>query len=311
MKSWQIAVIVGVVLILGAGGAFMVLNGSEKAAATVNGVSIPESEVAAQLDIIKKQQAQLFKGPGGKEQEKQFRDQVVSFLVNAELIQQEAKRLGITVPEKDLDKRFNKVKKLFPDKKQFAKALGDQGLTEDGLREKIREQVITDKMMARVTKGIKAGEADKKKYYEKNKEQFKVPEQRQLRQIATKSKKDADAVLEELEGGADFAEVAKKKSADERTAKDGGDIGFVGMADLPPKIAEAIKGADVNENTGVVDAGDGRFYIFRVEGVKAAKQQTYEEVSAQIEQKLVQEAQQTKFAELIQRLTKEAKITKT
>jgi parvulin-like peptidyl-prolyl isomerase len=310
MKSWQIAVAAGVLLIAVGVGAVLYMHQSTPAAATVNGVAIPESDVEQQLAIIKDQQKDLFEGAAGKENEKRYREQILSFLINAELVKQEAERVGIKVPDKEVAQRLKQVKDLFPKKADFEKALKDQGLTEDELSGKIREQIVADKMMERVTKDVKISESDKKKYYEENRSQFAEPEQRHWRQIVSKTEKDAQDIKDQLDGGADFAELATKKSIDEQSAKQGGDIGLSSLSDFGPEISNDLKDLKLNEVSKVIKDGNGRFVVFRLEGINEGRQMKYDEVADQIEQILLRNAQQAKFSELMNRLNKEAKIEK-
>ncbi len=311
MKTWQIGIIVGVVLVAaGLGAAFLLTGDSASAAATVNGVDIPESQVDQQLSVIKQQQPQLFEGEGGPEQETRYREQIVTFLINAELIKQEAKKVGIKVSDKDVDERVKQVKDLFPEKSQFEKALADQNLTEEGLRDQIYDQLVADEMMERVTKDIKVGAKEKKAYYDKNKEQFIEPEQRLWSQITVDDKKEAGKVLDELNDGADFAKTAKDKSTDEQTAAEGGDIGWAGPNDFPPEIGDKINDLEVGDVSEVIDAGDGKFVIFKLNDFKKEKQLAYKDVKDQVKEMLKTNEQQAKFGELIERLNKEATIKK-
>jgi len=311
MKAWQIGIIAGVVLIAVAlGAAFFLTSASTPEVASVNGVDIPESQVEQQLSVIKQQQPQLFEGEGGAEQEVRYREQIVTFLINAELIKQEAERVGIKVSDKEIDKRFKQVRDLFPDKSQFEKALKDQNLTEEGLREQISDQLVADKMMKRVAKDIKVTGKDKKEYYKANKEQFVEPEQRLWSQLTVDDEKEADKILKELKDGADFAKTAKEKSTDKQTAAEGGDIGWAGPNDFPPEISEKTGSLEIGDISEVIKAGDGRFMIFKLRDFKEGKQLAYKDVEDQVAEMLVTNEQQAKFSELIDRLNEEAKIEK-
>lgn len=311
MKAWQIGIIAGGVLIAAVlGVAFFLTSESTSAAASVNGVDIPESKVEQQLSVIKQQQPQLFEGEGGKEQEERYREQIITFLINAELIKQEADRVDIKVTEKEIDKRFDQVKDLFPEKSQFEQALKDQDLTEDGLRAQISDQLVADKMMERVTKDIKVSTKDKKEYFKENKEQFIEPEQRLWSQITADNEKEADKVLKELEDGADFAKTAKAESTDKQTAAEGGDIGWAGPNDFPPEIGEKLNNLEVGDISEVIDGGDGRFMIFKLRDFKEGKQQSFKDVEEQVAEMLETNEQQAVFSDLIDRLNKDAKIDK-
>ncbi len=311
MKSWQIGIIVGVVLLaVAGGGALFISNSADPAAATVNGVAVSETEVETQLTAIKEQQPQLFEGEAGKEQEDRYREQILTFLINAELIKQEAERVGIKVSDKDINDRLKEVRDLFPDKSQFEQALQEQNLNEEGLKEQIHEQLVSDQMMERVTKDIKITSKDRQDYYDQNTEQFVEPEQRRWSQIMVSKKADADKLLKEINEGADFSETAKSDSEDEQSAPNGGDIGWAGVSDFPPEISEAIDGLEIGEVSEVIASGDDAFLIFKYEEFKEEKQLEFSEVKDQIGEILKSNEQQEKFSELIERLNKEATITK-
>ncbi len=64
-----------------------------------------------------------------------------------------------------------------------------------------------------------------------------------------KAKKEAENIIKELDNGADFAELAKKYSDDETTAKNGGSLGTFSPEDMVEQFAAAVKELKVNEYT--------------------------------------------------------------
>lgn len=67
------------------------------------------------------------------------------------------------------------------------------------------------------------------------------------RQIVVATQEDADAVLRSLEGGADFASLARTLSTDAPTAERDGDMGFLVRASLTPVFANAVFNTAVGE----------------------------------------------------------------
>lgn len=70
-------------------------------------------------------------------------------------------------------------------------------------------------------------------------------------------------VVQEARGNADFAMLAINNSQDFANSSNGGDIGFVKVADLPKPIADALANASVGNVVGPVEH-EGSFYIFKV-----------------------------------------------
>lgn len=79
--------------------------------------------------------------------------------------------------------------------------------------------------------------------------------------IMVKTRAEAEAVLEELKAGKDFAEVAKAKSI-APSAPIGGDLGFFNKGDFNPVFENAILSLEPGEVSGIVEAND-TYNIFK------------------------------------------------
>lgn len=73
-------------------------------------------------------------------------------------------------------------------------------------------------------------------YYQENKAQFIS---QKLAHIQFSTEKEADAVYQELQKGADFAELAKIKSLDKLSGAQGGELGWVKDNELPKNFEDA------------------------------------------------------------------------
>ncbi|MEW6189237.1 MAG: SurA N-terminal domain-containing protein, partial [Actinomycetota bacterium] len=102
---------------------------AKKVAARVNGKKIYLSEVEEEFESLKAKHGELFKGAKGKEYEKTFKENILDSMIEKELVVQEAKKRGIKVSEKEVESRYNQMKKMFPSAKSFEEALKKAGLT--------------------------------------------------------------------------------------------------------------------------------------------------------------------------------------
>ncbi len=130
-------------------------------------------------------------------------------------------------------------------------------------------------------------------YYEKNRTSFFQDTRAQVRQILVRSPKDegdakraeakakAEGLLKELQGGKDFAEVAKASSDDTETKAKGGDLGLVERFALPSALADAVFRAKPGELTGVVETPIG-YHIAKVEDIKPPETKPLDAVKREI-----------------------------
>lgn len=100
-------------------------------------------------------------------------------------------------------------------------------------------------------------------YYDKNIPRFTVPAKGEYSQITLATEDDAKAVLNELKNGADFKTLAKEKSTDKLTARNGGVIGWMEDAALIPEIKGA--GLTTAGQISEVLKVDNGYAIFRLD----------------------------------------------
>lgn len=85
-----------------------------------------------------------------------------------------------------------------------------------------------------------------------------------VRQIVVVTRVEADAVMERLAAGADFAELARETSIDSSRDR-GGDLGFFGPGEMIPEFEAAAMGLEVGELSGVVETPMGFHIVKRIE----------------------------------------------
>ncbi|EEZ1187173.1 peptidylprolyl isomerase [Escherichia coli] len=112
-------------------------------------------------------------------------------------------------------------------------------------------------------------DADIQSYYDQHQDQFTQPQRTRYSIIQTKTEDEAKVVLDELNKGGDFAALAKEKSADIISARNGGDMGWLEDATIP----DELKNAGLKEKgqlSGVIKSSVG-FLIVRLDDIQPAK----------------------------------------
>ncbi|EGT3572359.1 peptidylprolyl isomerase [Citrobacter amalonaticus] len=128
---------------------------------------------------------------------------------------------------------------------------------------------------------------DIQSYYDQHQDQFTQAQRNRYSIIQTKTEDEAKAVLDALNKGGDFAALAKEKSADIISARNGGDMGWLEDATTP----EELKNAGLKEKgqlSGVIKSSVG-FLVVRLDDVQPAVVKPLSEVRDDIAAKVKQE----------------------
>jgi len=160
----------------------------------------------------------------GSDEYQSLQTRAIDFLVQRSEYGQEAAQLGIEVTTKQIEERLAQYKKQYfgGSDKRYRAGLKAQGLTDAQFRQDIEAQLVAEAISDRVTRGATVTDKEIEAYYQASIAQYTTPRTRQIRQILVKKKELADDIVAQLEGGADFAALARKYSQDPGTKRLGG-----------------------------------------------------------------------------------------
>ncbi|WP_044862764.1 peptidylprolyl isomerase [Escherichia coli] len=150
-------------------------------------------------------------------------------------------------------------------------------------------------------------DADIQSYYDQHQDQFTQPQRTRYSIIQTKTEDEAKAVLDELNKGGDFAALAKEKSADIISARNGGDMGWLEDATIP----DELKNAGLKEKgqlSGVIKSSVG-FLIVRLDDIQPAKVKSLDEVRDDVAAKVKHEKALDAYYALQQKVSDAANDT--
>lgn len=188
----------------------------------------------------------------------------------------------------------------------------DKGLDKkDDVKKAIGEfnmSLLVASLIKEEVESIKVTSTDIESYYNNNKNLMREAEERRVRMIMTKSESQAKAALIEVLQGTDFGEAAKKYSVD-KSASNGGDLGFITPGTKFPQFDIAIYSLDVGGVSQVLkDPSTNDYYIVKVEEKKGGKEKPLSELWDNIKAKLEQDKQKEAIDALVGKLMREAKI---
>jgi peptidyl-prolyl cis-trans isomerase C len=191
------------------------------------------------------------------------------------------------------------------DMKIVAKAAEDEKIADtDEFKKRLaftRNRLLMDSLLAAKGKAATT-DTEMKKVYEDASKQISGEQEVHARHILVETEDEAKAVKAELDKGADFAELAKKKSKDPG-ASDGGDLGFFTKDQMVPEFSEVAFKLEPGKISDPVKSQFG-WHIIKVEEKRNRKAPDFAQVKAQIETYVTRKAQ----ADYVGKLRESAKI---
>jgi peptidyl-prolyl cis-trans isomerase C len=215
--------------------------------------------------------------------------------------------LAPSLAQMDPATRRENVLNFLIDMKIVAKAAEDKKVADAAdFKAKLafaRNRLLMDSLLANEGKAATTDEA-LKKVYEDAAKQISGDQEVRARHILVETEDEAKAVKAELEKGADFAELAKKKSKDPG-ASDGGDLGFFTKDQMVPEFSAVAFALEPGKISDPVKSQFG-WHVIKVEEKRNRQPPAFEQVKPQIEQYVTRKAQ----ADFVTKLRTEAKIEK-
>lgn len=164
-----------------------------------------------------------------------------------------------------------------------------------------RDKVLSDAMLEHIDKKAvpsdTALEALARNEYRAKPQRFKAEEEVKIRHIllaekTPESKAKAEQVLADLKKGADFATLAKERSADTGSAPKGGELGYFAKGRMVPEFETAAFALQKpGETSGIVETKFG-YHILQLDDRKPERTRTFEEVRDELMKELRTKAAQ-------------------
>ncbi|MET3617950.1 foldase protein PrsA [Peptoniphilus olsenii] len=277
----------------------------EGVAAEVGGVEIPMEDYyksyAARTNQLKSQYGEDILNQEDPESKKStdelLREQTMQDLTETEMIRQDAEKLGIKVTEEDANKEIENVKAQIGGEEAYQAFLKQNNMPEDFLKENLMKQKMASQYTEKKLAELKPTDEEMKKYYEDNKNSFYKAK---ASHILVSDLKEANVIRKEILKGGDFAKIAKEKSLDTASGKNGGELGEFTNGQMVPQFDDAIAKMKVGDISEPIQSNYG-YHVIKLEEKKGID---FDKAKPQIETTM----QQNKFKDYLEKLRKDSKI---
>lgn len=246
-----------------------------------------------------------------------IRKRLVDDMISELLIRERADRLNISVTDAEVREHIEQLKQQYgiTSDEQFEASLRNSGLSRAEMEARLRETLTTRKVFARELRRNDLSDSDLRERYNREKEQYRLPERAHLREIVILKPEDASKVDEARQRAADVAEAARKPGtefasvastmSESGTRDKGGDLGEVAKGDLVADLDKAVFSAPAGTIIGPLETKSA-WHIMLVEQRLPSEVPAFESVKDRLRQDETEETFQRDYKNYIEALRKDA-----
>ncbi|HVP42677.1 MAG TPA: peptidylprolyl isomerase [Terriglobales bacterium] len=259
----------------------------------------------------------------GADAEKEFKARqkdLLRDLIDQQLLLDKGKELGISA-DTELIKKLDEIRKQnnMASMEDLEKAAEQQGVNFEDFKQQIRNSIITQQVIGQeVGRKILVTKEETQKFYEEHKQEMARPEQIRLSEIMVAIPKDAtpeqiaaaeskaNTLVNQIRGGADFAEVAKR-SSEGPSASQGGELGVFRRGTLAKELEDRTFAMKAGEVSDAIRTKQG-FVILKVTQHDEAGTPSFKEAEPRVMDALYYQKMQPALRTYLTKLREEAFI---
>lgn len=242
----------------------------------------------------------------------QIKASIVQYLVEAEMLRQQAAEMNVEVTEEEIQKEMDALIASVGGQKEYEKLLEQMKMTEEQLRQQVAVQQLKVQLQDEIGKSVTVSDEEIKAYYEDpdHAEEFIVEETVDVRHVLVKTKAEAlkvQALLEADSSDANWKKVAAKYSTDPGSKSNGGLYAAVPRGRMVKEFENAAFSLKIGEISDPVKSSYG-YHVMETTKKTPGSTTSLEDAREGIEAQLKQEKQAKAWEEWIAKLEEDVKI---
>ena len=238
---------------------------NKETVATVNGEKISQEELTETLMT-------------------QYGVAALDTLITNKIFEMEAESEGLSVAEKEIQAELTELIETYGGQEEYEAVLDANNIEEEALLEDISTHLLQTKVLEKV---INITDEELATYFEENKTTYEQTEQVEASHILVADEATAKEVINKLNEGSDFAELASEYSTDTSSSTDGGSLGYFGAGEMVEEFEKVAFEMEIDDISDPVESEYG-FHIIKVTGKQDAKEAVFEDVKEDVYDNLLE-----------------------
>ncbi len=232
---------------------------------------------------------------------------LVEELVERQLILQHARLDGGFVEEARVKALIQVIVSQYGSAENLDKVLIDEGIDKEKWKKAVRETLEMEQVLEKeMYSKVKVLENEARRYYEQNKEAFRLGKRWRVRQIVVATEEEARSLRARIISGVPFVRVARESSIGLESDR-GGDMGLFSLGQLPENVEGVVRNLKEGELSRVIGTSSG-FHVFQVTERRSGGVPPFSAVRDEIHTRLQAEKGRESMKEWISDLRSKANI---
>lgn len=239
---------------------------NEGVVATVNGKEISQDEYDKALEYYKGYveyqygegtwEAEVFEGTTYK---KYYEDYIMDTMTYRLLLLDAAEKDNIIATDEEILAELDKFKVYFQNDEEYNSYLKDSGTTEEGIKDELKKDIIINHYVIEKIENLNPSDDELETIFN----DLRMNEKVKASHILVETEEEALKVLERIDKGEDFAELAKELSTDTASGINGGDLDYFEYVQMVQPFSEAAFSMEIGEVSQPVESEFG-YHVIKV-----------------------------------------------
>lgn len=265
--------------------------------AKVEGEEILEEDIDEEYEIFKSiyikqfgEDAMSQKGEDGRSLEEILREQILEKIIMEIIIDKESQSMDISVSDEEIEKKIEEYIEMTGGQEGFDEFLKNNELSRDYFSENLRKEILVNKHKNKFVETVEITDKEARTFFDENQELLEVI---RASHILTKTEEQAQIVLDRINDGEDFEELARELSADKASAMIGGDLGYFTKGTRIAEFEDVAFSLEKGQVSDIVKTEVGYHVIKLID-----KKDVFEELKDEIKMVLREEKYKDEMAKL-------------
>lgn len=212
-----------------------------------------------------------------------------------------AEKEGMTASQEEKEHELENFKVYFQNDEDYKKYLDQTGMTEEKLMEELEKDILINQFVLDKIENLNPSDDELKTIFDDLQMNVEV----KASHILVDTEEEALKVIERINKGEDFADLAKEVSIDTASGINGGDLDYFSYGNMVQPFSEAAFALEVGEISDPVQSDFG-YHIIKLTDRIVDQDKTVETERSQ----LVEYYKTYKYEDLLEKLKAEAEIVK-